>query len=436
MKNIIKISILAIALLPFFAQAQDFTMLDDGGLKPYKGTFALTNAKIVTVTKGVIERGTIIINDGIIQEIGSNVAIPAGAEVINCEGKTIYPGMIDSGTRLGLVEVGSLPETQDNQEIGNVKPHIKALTAVNPNATAIPVTRVSGVTTAITMPSGGLIPGQASLINLVGYTPNQMHAGFDGITMNFPSMARRGFRDRRSDADIKREAERVIKDINDMFDRAALYRKNEEAGTARFYPELAALARVVAGEISLMLEVNSAQDIEAALEWIKDRGLKNVILTGVSEGWRVADKIAASGIPVLAGPVITLPARQSDRYDRAYTNPGIMSKAGVKVALRTMDTENVRNLPFNAGFAAAYGMGKDEALRAVTINPAEIFGVADRLGSLEKGKSATLFVTDGDPFEHKTQIYHVFIDGYNIPMISLHTRLYQEFLERSPGVDK
>jgi len=129
-------------------------------------------------------------------------------------------------------------------------------------------------------------------------------------------------------------------------------------------------------------------------------------------------------------------SRQSDRYDRAYANPGMLSKAGVKLAIRTGDTENVRNLPFNAGFAVAYGMDKEEAMKAITIYPAQIFGVADRLGSLEKGKSATLFVTDGDPFEHKTQISHVFIDGYNVPMISRHTRLYNEFLERSPGVKK
>jgi imidazolonepropionase-like amidohydrolase len=436
MKNIlIRTLLLALLALPVISQAQD-QLLDDGSLKPYAGTFALTNANLYTVTNGVMENATLLIKDGMIAEMGKNVSIPSDAEVINCQGKWIYPGMFDAGTRLGLVEVNSVPETQDNQEIGNVKPHVKALTAVNPNATAIPVTRVSGVTTVLTAPSGGLIPGQAALINLVGYTPNQMHAGFSGIMMNFPSMARRGFRDNRSEADIKKDAERTIKDINDMFDRAALYRVNEEAGTARFYPEMEALAGVEKGEIALIIEVNGAQDILAAIEWVKSRKIPNAILSGVSEGWRVADEIAASNIPVLVGPVITTPSRQSDRYERAYANPGILSKAGVKLAIRTGDTENVRNLPFNAGFAVAYGMDKEEAIKAITLYPAEIFGVADRMGSLEKGKSATLFVTDGDPFEHKTQISHVFIDGYNVPMISRHTRLYNEFLERSPGVKK
>jgi imidazolonepropionase-like amidohydrolase len=161
-----------------------------------------------------------------------------------------------------------------------------------------------------------------------------------------------------------------------------------------------------------------------------------VIFTGVAEGWRVADEIAAAGIPVITGPVLSLPTRQSDRYDRAYTNAAMLHKAGVKVALRTNDAENVRNLPFNAGFAAAYGMGKEAALKAVTIVPAEIFGLADEVGSLEKGKLANLFVTDGDPFEPKTQVKHLFISGYNVPLDSRHIRLYNEFLEREPGLSK
>ena len=152
-------------------------------------------------------------------------------------------------------------------------------------------------------------------------------------------------------------------------------------------------------------------------------GLEQVVLSGVAEGWRVADKIAEAGIPCLVGPMLSNPTRQSDRYDKAYANIGLMHKAGVKVAIRTGDSENVRNLPYNAGFAAAYGLGKEEALRAVTITPAEIFGVSDEIGSLEVGKKATLFVADGDPFETKTDIHHVFIDGYMVPMESRHTRL-------------
>jgi imidazolonepropionase-like amidohydrolase len=185
-----------------------------------------------------------------------------------------------------------------------------------------------------------------------------------------------------------------------------------------------------------MIEANSAKDITSALKWIKDRKIKKAILTGAAEGWRVADEIAKAGIPVVTGPVLALPSREYDRYDKAYANPGLMKKAGVKVALRTADAENVRNLFFNAGFAATYGMGKDEALKAITIVPAEMFGVADKMGSIEKGKNATLFVADGDPFETKTQVKHVFIDGWQMPMNTRQTDLYDEFLKREPGVSK
>jgi len=198
-------------------------------------------------------------------------------------------------------------------------------------------------------------------------------------------------------------------------------------------PQMESLKPIVQGSQPLIIEVNSKGDIEGALEWVKDKKMK-VVLSGVSEGWRVADKIAKAKIPVITGPVLDVPRRDNDRYDASYANAGKMSKAGVKVALRTDNNENVRNLPFHAGFAAAYGMGVEEALKAVTINAAEIFGVADKYGSLEKNKVANLFVSDGDPFETKTQIEKLFIRGWSIPLESRHTLFYDEFLERTPGV--
>ncbi|AGA79830.1 amidohydrolase family protein [Echinicola vietnamensis] len=405
-------------------------------LKPQNGKFLLKGGTVVTVTNGIMENTSVLLEDGKIKAIGTG--IDAGdATVIDCTDHYVYPGMIDSGTRLGLVEVGSLAETQDYAEIGNVTPNMQALTAINPNSVAIPVTRVSGVTTALSVPSGGLFPGTAALINLNGYTPDQMYTGFKGIPMNFPTSARRGRWDRRSDEEIEKDAREALKNINEIWERATTYMKLEDADASlTYYPEMEQLAKAVRGDLPLLIEVNKAEDILKALEWIKEKEVKKAVLTGVSEGFRVAEKIADAGIAVITGPVLALPSRSSDRYDAAYSNPGKMHKAGVKVAIRTSDTENVRNLPFNAGFAAAYGMGKEEALKAITIVPAEIFGVDDHLGSIEEGKSATVFVADGDPFETKTQIKHVFIDGYKIPMTSRHIRLYQEFLERNPGLEK
>ena len=411
---------------------------------PREGVVVLTNARIVTVTNGVIENGTLVIQNDKITALGTDVDVPAGAQVIDCTGLTVYPGMIDSGTQIGLVEVGSLAETRDSRELGDLSPQMKALTAVNPNGVAIPVTRVSGVTTAITEPSGGMLPGQAALINLHGYTPAQMFAGFEGVALQFPSTGRRGRFDRRSDEDIKKASEKALKKLNDTWDSAELYHRidstyqaSPEAGRRPEYvPSMTALLPVLRGEQTLIVRVNAARDIESAIKWVQDRGLERVIFSGVAEGWRVADKIAEAGIPCLVGPMLSIPTRESDRYDKAYANVGLMHKAGVKVAIRSGNTANARNLPYNAGFAAAYGLGTDEALRAITIVPAEIFGVSDRLGSLEVGKDATLFVADGDPFETSTDIHHVFIEGYQVPMESRHTKLYDEFLNRNPGLEK
>ena len=413
--------------------------------KARQGVFALTNARIVTVTNGIIENGTLVIRDDKIVALGANVEVPPDAEVIDCTGLTIYPGMIDSGTQIGLVEIGSLAETRDARELGDLTPQMQALTAVNPNSVSIPVTRVSGVTTALTAPTGGLLPGQAALINLLGYTPEQMLVGgFRAVVLQYPTTGRRGRFDRRSDEDVKKASEKALKKLNDTWDAAELYAQIDSAYTAspetgrrpEYVPAMTALLPVVRGEQTLIIQANAASAITSALEWVKKRGLERVVLSGVAEGWRVADKIAEAGIACLVGPMLSNPTRQSDRYDKAYANIGLMHKAGVKVAIRTGDSENVRNLPYNAGFAAAYGLGKEEALRAVTITPAEIFGVSDEIGSPEVGKKATLFVADGDPFETKTDIHHVFIDGYMVPMESRHTRLYDEFLNRVPGLKK
>lgn len=403
------------------------------------GTFALTHATIETVTKGIITNGTVILSNGIITAVGTNVQVPEGAEIIDCKGLWIYPGMIEAGSKLGLFEFGLFAQASDVNELGDLVPQIKALTAVNPNSVSIPITRISGVTTALTIPEGELFSGTASLINLHGYTPDQMYAGFDAIVLNYPRTGRRGQLDRRSDDEIKKTADKEIARLNEIWEKAVQYHKLDSAtkGKLQYYPELQALLPVVRGEMSLMVVVNASKDIKSALLWVKEKKIRKVIFSGVSEGWRVADEIAKEKIPVLAGPVLSLPTRQYDGYDKPYANAGLMKKAGVKVAIKT-DSENLnyRNLPYHAGFAAAYGLGREEALKAITIIPAEIFGVDDRLGSIEQGKSATLFICDGDPFETKTLIKHVFIDGWKIPMVSRQTLLYEEFLHRDPGLIK
>lgn len=409
---------------------------------PDGGTYALTNARIVTVTKGIIEGGTLVIQKGKITAVGKNVPIPQDAQVIDCTGKSIYPGLFDGGSTLGLGEIGSVPETQDADELGNITPQMQALTAVNPNSVLIPVTRVNGVTTALSTPTGGLFSGTAALLNLHGYTPEQMYAGFKGIVLNFPTTGRFGGFDRRTDEEVAQAATKALETLNTTWQNALDYARimqayKAAAGTKvpEYVPEMDALRAAVQGEMPVLIEVNTAKDIEAALAWVKGKNIK-AIFTGVAEGWRVADKLAAAKIPCIVGPIITLPTRESDRYDRAYANAGLLHKAGVKVVLRARADENTRNLPYHAGFAAAYGLGKDEALKAITINAAEVFGLADQRGSLEVGKNATLFVTDGDPFETKTNVHHLFIEGYKVSLETQQTNLYKEFLNRTPGLNK
>ena len=427
-------------LLVIPAQAQDRT------IRTVQGTFALTNARIETVTNGTIERGTVVLRDGMIEAVGATVAAPADAQVIDAEGLTLYPGFIDSGTQIGLQEVGSQSETQDYDELGDITPQMQALTAVNPNSVHFPIARVAGVTAALTVPSGGLMPGTAAVVRFHGYTPAQRDTGFRGVVLNVPNSARRGFFDRRTDEDIKKQFEEAMERLNETWDQAHLFSRIDSAGAASgqprtpsYQPEMEALLPVLRGSAALLVEVNAAADILKALEWLEEKDVR-AILTGVAEGWRVADHLEAAGLPIITGPVLSMPTRGSDRYDRAYQNVALLHQAGLQVALRTREVENVRNLPFNAGFAVAWGrdLGFDRqaALEAITIVPARMFGVDDELGSIEVGKAATLFAADGDPFEPSTQIRYLFIDGYQIPIESRQISLYEEFLNRNPGLTR
>ena len=400
--------------------------------KSFTGTFLLKGGQVETVYKGVID-ADVLIENGVIKQVAASID-NSDAELINCNGLTIYPGMIDSGTKLGISEISSVSLTQDHNEIGNYTPHMEALTAVNPSSVNIPVTRVNGITTVLSVPSGGTMPGTAALINLQGYTPEQMYAGFKGVVLNYPSTGRRGRRDRRSDEDIKKAEEKATKNLKTLWDNAKLHAQLSAKGETKYNPQYEALKPIVEKKAPLMIAVNKKSDILAAIKWVNKNDIK-AIFTGVSEGYRVADSLAKYNIPVITGPILDNPSRASDSYDSAYSNAGKMQQAGVKVAIQTGETENVRNLPYNAGFAAAYGMGWTEAFKAVTIIPAEIFGIDDKYGTIEQGKIANVFVTDGDPFETKTQVKFLFINGYKVPLESRHTLLYDEFLERDPGLE-
>lgn len=415
------------------------------------GKYALINAEIHTVSNGVIKQGTVLINGKNIEFVGTNAKITDEYQVIDCTGKRIYPGFIDSFTYLGLVEISAVPVTVDNAEIGNYNPQMRAFTSINPTAAAIPVTRVSGVTTVIAAPTSGRISGKATLINLYGYSSDSMAvAGNAALNMTWPSLGGGGFGggggggfggQQRTPEQIREAFDQNLREIQEYFDRSKFYDTMMDAyeanTTGKKRPDkdqqMDAMREVIDGKIPVVISVNAERDILEVLKWIEKNKHLKFVLASVAEGWRVADKIAEAGVPVIVGPMLRTPTRGYDNYQRPYQNAGLLAKAGVKIAIMSGDTENVRNLIYNAGYAATYGLGTEEAVKAITLNPAEIFGVADKIGSIQEGKMANLFIADGDPFEPSTTVEQVFISGNKIPMVSRQNQLYLEFIRRDPS---
>ena len=402
------------------------------------GMFAITNATIHTVTDGVIDNGTVLIRGEKIVYVGQKPKITAEYSRIDAQGKHLYPGFMDAGTQLGLQEIGSVAETKDQAELGEFNPHVRAFTAINPSSASIPVTRVNGVTHVISLPVSGRLSGKATLIDLYGYSPDSMAVKPNAaLHLNWPSALKRGSWDDRDKEKIAKEYKKNIDQLNEFWKRAAFYQKmlnsydknNAEMKMPDTNKKMEAMREVMSGNLPVIISVDRKKDILNAIEWTKKHPDVHFILAGVQEGWRVAEEIAEAGLPALVSTLYT-PERNYDNYQRPYQNPGLLHEAGVEVAIATGEVENVRNAPYHAGYAAAYGLAKKEALKAITLNPARIFGVDDRLGSIEAGKQANLFIADGDPFEPMTHIEQVFIRGYKIPMISRHSRLYEEFLDR------
>jgi imidazolonepropionase-like amidohydrolase len=405
-------------------------------------TYAIRNARIVTVSGPVIESGTVVIANGKIAAVGANVSVPAGAKVIDAKGLSVYPGMIDADTEIGLTEIGSVAGSVDTNEIGDNNANIHVDVAIRPDSTHIAVTRVNGVTTALSAPRGGLIAGQSALLNLDGWTPREMILKSPvAMHVNWPGAGGRNFEGgfggpQRSVTEVRREQDRQIDNLKKILRDATAYADAKDARAKdSSLPKqgvdlkLEALIPVVRGQMPVIINVNLERDIRNAIAFVTEMKLK-AIISGGAEAYKVADQLKAKNIPVIVGPVLRIPVKEDDPYDSAFANAGLLSKAGVKICFETNDSAYSRNLPYHAGMAAAFGLPKEEALKAVTIYPAEILGISDRVGSIEQGKIANLIVTDGDPLEIRTQIKHVFINGRDIPLTSRHTELYEKYKAR------
>jgi len=401
----------------------------------------IRNATIFPVTSRAIQNGSIVLRSGRIDAVGSNVAAPSDARVIDGTGLFVYPGMIDAGTQLGLTEIGSVPGGDDTQELGDFNPHNVAVTAVNPHSELIPVTRVNGVTTVITSAEGGLISGQAGLIDLLGWTPAEMVVRRQvAMVVSYPSLGGGSFGggggfggQQRSEAERREELDRRTRSLRSYFADAKAYaelkgRVANAGGVRKVNQAMEAMTPVMRGEMPVIFDVTTADQIRGVLALADTFGVK-VVLRGAREAWRLADTLAMRKIPVIVGPTTSV-SGADDPYDMTYANPGVLARAGVKIAFQTSDAANSRNLPYNAALAIAYGLDADAALRALTINPAEIFGVADRYGSLEPGKVANVVVTTGDPTDVRSTVRHLFIRGETVPLDDRHTRLYEQFRAR------
>jgi imidazolonepropionase-like amidohydrolase len=406
-------------------------------------SYVIKNARIITVTGPVIENGSLFISNGKIAEVGKSVNAPRSARVIDASGLSVYPGMIDSGTETGLTEISSVAGSVDTTEIGDNNANIHVDVAIRPDSSHIPVTRVNGITTVLAEPRGTLIAGTSALINLDGWVPKEMilkspvamHIVWPGAEVRGGEFA--GFeRGQRSIVEARREQDKKIEDLRKILQDARSYAAaRDSAARDSSVPKpdmdlrLEALAPVVRGQLPVVILAGTERDIKRAVEFAGEMKLK-MILSGGTEAYKVADLLKSKGIPVLVGPILRLPENEDDPYDTPFANAGMLSKAGVKIAFQTLDSAHVRDLPYHAGMAAAFGLPRDEALKAVTIYPAEIFGVADKIGSIEQGKIANLIVTDGDPLEIRTQIKHLFIDGHEIPLTSRHIELYEKYKAR------
>jgi imidazolonepropionase-like amidohydrolase len=399
----------------------------------------IRDAKVHTLSAdGTLERASIVIVDGKITDVGPKVKVPSGARSIRARGLEVFPGMINAWSNIGLTEVGSVEVTNDSREMGEFTPQLLAFSAVHPASEHIPVARVNGITASLSAPSGGVIAGQAVLLHLDGWTADEMAIlKSAGMVMSFPSLgggggrrSRRAPQQSRSFNEIKRANDKKVAEIAELFARARHYAKAREANPATAINlELEALIGVVRGEMTVFIQANSARDIQNAVEFAKKEGLKFVIVGG-READQAAEILKEENVPVLLDAIIALPSRRDDPYDSRFTLPRDLAEAGVKFALTLPSSSNVRNLPYEAGFAVAYGLPYEEALKSVTLYPAEILGVADKLGSIEPGKIADLVITDGDILEVRTQIKHLIIAGKEVSLSTKHTELYQKYLKR------
>lgn len=392
---------------------------------------AITNAVLHPITSPEIGKGTLLLLNGRILALGADLAIPAGARTIDAAGRHVYPGLIALDTNVGLLEIGSVPATDDQGESGGDQPDVRTAASVNADSAHIGVTRTNGITRVQTAPQGGgPLLGQSALMRLTGNTWEEMLTlDRDMLHLRFPGMPN----ERKAGEEPKDPEE--IAALRRSFEEAREYgrlrdlARDGKAAAPAFDPRLEALVPYARGQKTIALHAGNAATILRALRFAKDLGLKCVLFEA-AEGWKVAEEIAREKISVAVGPVLAVPYSREDPYDACYANAAVLARAGVPIAITAANDENTRNLSFHAAFACAYGLPHEEALRAITYSPARILGVEKDFGSLAPGKVADVIVTNGDVLETTSTVDYVFIDGVQQPLANRQTGLYERFRTR------
>lgn len=386
---------------------------------------ALTGGTIYTITDGVIEGGTILFEDGKIMAIGTDIDLPSGTERVDVSGKSIYPGLIDSYSQMGLYEIGAVDMTLDINEQGRINPNVRPEVAFNPESRHIGIARSGGVLVTVSSPGGGLISGQSSAMMMDGWTWEEMliKPG-TGLIVNWPSPG---------DED---DYEDELRELRDAFADARAYRKafqTVEEGEIRhldFDARWNAMIPVLDGDIPVVVNANLLRQIQDAITWSEEEDVRLVIMGGRDAPY-VANHLASKDIPVIVTTVLASPARAWEGYDSQYNLPAKLHGAGIRFAIAGSTSAPYANrLPYEAGAAAAYGLDPAVALRAITLSPAEILGFSNRVGSLEVGKDATLLITDGNPMEYSTHIEQAYIEGRKIDMMDMHRQFYEKYHEK------
>ncbi len=427
--------------------AASFSLVAAGLLQAADNSVLIRNVTVHPVTAPDIPNGSVLVIDGKIAEVGVKPGARGGTRVIDGHGLQLYPGLINAATNVGLAEIESLRDTVDLDEIGMFNPEVRAEVAFNPSSQHIEVTRAAGITSVISLPGSGarggrdgqstIITGQGALMHLEGWTWEEM-AVKPSVVMDmlFPQL---GLSSRYAafqavqstfEEQEKRYKEQ-LKKISEFFEEARRYEKAKNAGLPDFRRDvrLEAMIPVIDGKQPLFVRAERERMIKDAVEF-GEREKVHIIIADPRELGSMGPLLKAHNIPVVLGDTFELPLRDDDPYDAPYTLPNDFYKAGVKICFGTFDVEFARNVPFQAAQAVAFGLPHDEALKALTINSAEILGAGDQIGSIEKGKLADLIITDGDPMQAKTNIKQMFIAGREVSLESRHTREYQKWMSR------